>query len=449
MTETYWIIIIAVAVIVTAAVSILIVRGTMGQRLAQAQTLREAAEQRLVEIRREAEQRLAELKDNAEQRLQEEKEENKAGMELLRAEHQRQLEQMRSEHQNQMESQREQLTQQFDLFRDQLRAETQEVLWKRQKELEQENADQMDNIVRPLHENLEKMQKALQESRVDAATKSARFEEQLRAMIERTVSLGDSANALTQAMKSNGKVQGDWGEQILETILENSGLKRGINYEIQQSTSVGEGHSMRPDVIVHCPGGMRDIVIDSKVSLTAYSNYVTASDAATATQYEKENYDSVKKHVDELARKDYGKLDEKNLSQVLMFVPNEGSYILALRHDPALGQWAFNRGVVILTPTNLMLTLELVSALWVNEKKEKNVEQILATANTLYEKFCAFTGDMEAMQSALNKAQAAYDEAARHLSIGPANVFRQIDNLKSLGIKYNKTKTLRELTSES
>lgn len=405
MTEIYWIIIIAVAVIVTAAVSILITRGSMGERLAHANAMKEAAEQRIVELR--------------------------------------------TEHQQQLEAQREQLMQQFDLFRDQLKSETQEVLWHRQKELEKENADQMEDIVRPLHENLEKMQKALLDSRVDAATKSARFEEQLKAMTERTMSLGDAANALTQAMKSNGKVQGDWGEQILETILENSGLQRGINYEVQAATTTEEGRSLRPDVIVHCPGGMRDIVIDSKVSLTAYSNYITAADGESAAQYEKENYDSVRKHVDELARKNYGKLDQKNLQQVLMFVPNEGSYILALRHDPALGQWAFNRGVVILTPTNLMLTLELVSALWVNEKKEKNVEMILATANTLYEKFSSFTGDMEAMRNALNKAQAAYDEAARHLSIGPANVVKQVENLKNLGIKYNKAKTLRELTSES
>jgi len=333
----------------------------------------------------------------------------------------------RQEAQEQMREQRlamqQQQERQMELFRQQLLHETQQLLLQRQEELRSGNRTEMGDIVRPLRESLSEMRL------------------QLHTMTERALRLSDATTALTDAMRSNGKVQGDWGENILETILENSGMQLGVHYETQASQVNEAGQTQRPDVIVHCPGA-RDIIIDSKVSLTAYSSYISAHDKAEADQYEKENYDSLRRHVDELARKDYAKLDQKNLPQVLMFVPNEGSYILALRHDPSLGQKAFNRGVVILTPTNLMLTLELVSALWVNERKEKNVEKILATATTLYEKFCAFSDCFTNIHTSLEKAQGSYTEALRYLTTGKGNVVRQVEGLKELGIKYNKSKAI-------
>lgn len=383
-----------------------------------------------------------EAKDRYEAMMRQVKEENRIALDRMEQQYTDRMKRQAEIHADQLQALRQQQSEQLSAFRLQLENTTHTLLEQRQSELQHSNAQQMTDIVRPLREHLDQMHLELQRSREDSADKSARFEEQLKQMVDRTVNLGDVTQALTQAMKSNGKVQGDWGEHILETILENSGMQRGTHYETQVSVTTETGKVFRPDVVVHCPGGMRDIVIDSKVSLTAYTNYVTASDPAESEQFEKENYASLRKHVEELAAKDYSKLDKRNLPQVLMFVPNEGSYILALRHDPALGQWAFNKGVVILTPTNLMLTLELVCALWVNEKKEKNVEQILSTANTLYEKFCAFTDHMNGIRANLTRANDAYESALRYLTAGPGNVVRQIDKLKALGIKYNKSKNI-------
>lgn len=390
--------------------------------------------------------RLEEQESKHVRQMKELKEEHRMQMDAQKAEAERQLMMMLERQVTINERQLLQLKAQHDeqmkAYKAQVEKTSLQMLDEGRSELQKGNQQQMEAIVKPLQDNLEKMQEALQRTREDSADKSARLEEQLKAMAGKTMDLGNATMALTNAMKSNGKVQGDWGEHVLETILENSGLVKGVNYETQVNAKTESGKNYRPDVVVHCPGGMRDIVIDSKVSLSAYTNYVAAASSEEAEQYEKENYASVRRHVEELAAKGYGKLDPRNLPQVLMFVPNEGSYILALRHDPALGQWAFNKGVVILTPTNLMLTLELVCALWVNERQEKNIERILSTANTLYEKFCSFSEQMSAIRTNLKKTEDSYDSAVKYLTTGQANVVKQVDALRKLGIKYNKAKSI-------
>ena len=405
-------------------------------------TRNEALSSRLAAERADCEADMQRTEQQYAQRMAQQNEQHVAQMTALREQQQEQLAALREQQSAQLTALREQQSVQLTAFRAQLENATRMILEQRQEELQRGNTQQMERIVRPLRENLDRMHEALQKTKEDTADRSARLEEQMKQMADRAMNLGEATQALTSAMMSNGKVQGDWGEHVLETILENSGLVKGINYETQVNAKNDAGQNMRPDVVVHCPGGMRDIIIDSKVSLTAYTNYVSAQDKEHADAYEKENYASLRKHVEELAAKDYSKLDKRNLPQVLMFVPNEGSYILGIRHDAQLGQWAFNKGVVILTPTNLMLTLELVCALWVNEHQEKNVEKILATANTLYEKFCAFSECMAGIQNSLKKATDAYDYAVKYLNEGQANVVRQVDNLRKLGIKYNKAKEI-------
>lgn len=262
-------------------------------------------------------------------------------------------------------------------------------------------------------------------------------------MQEKTQKLGEDAKHLTEALSSNGKVQGDWGEQMLETILQNSGLQEGINYETQISVADENNKQKRPDVIVHCPDG-RDVIIDSKVSLTAYLSYISAKNDEERDAAAKENLKSIKKHIDELVKKDYSKQINNAMptcsaiSTVLMFIPNEGSYVLAMESDKNLANDAFKRGILLLNPTNLMLALNIVSQLWNIQNQEDHCKKIIDHAGVLYEKFCTFTNNFIDVGEKLAGSVDAFTKAKRALNEGPGNIVKRLDELKTLGVNVKK-----------
>jgi len=392
---------------------------------------------RIEEERKEASEELAQAKAEAKELLDRTKSEHFEAQ--LRIE-QRHLEEKRVEQERynaQIKALQDHQAQQLAAFREQLENATRKLLEERQEELEMGNTQQMDSILNPFKEKLAEMKKAFEESQESNHRNSASFEAQMKAMLEGSMRLGTEAQRLTEALRNNGKVQGDWGEQLLATILENSGLREGKEYEVQENVKDKEGNNLRPDVIVHCSDG-RNVIIDSKVSLTGFSNYVNATTEEERQQAERDNLASVKMHIKELADKNYCKLVPNAVPTVLMFIPNEGSYILALQKDQNLANEAFRKGVLLINPTNLMLALTLIYQLWKIEHREEDDKRIVEAATALYEKFCAFADTFEKVGSQLQTAQKSYEAAKSQLNEGRGNIIRRLDALQNMGVTSGK-----------
>lgn len=227
---------------------------------------------------------------------------------------------------------------------------------------------------------------------------------------------------LTNALKGNSKVQGDWGEMILETILDNSNLIRGVHYDTQLNIKDEAGNNLRPDVVLYLPEGKR-IVIDSKVSLTAFVGYVGAEDEATRRQYLASHVASVRQHVVELGRKEYQRLlDSPDF--VIMFIPNEPAFLAALQNDSSIWADAYDKKVIISSPTNLFALLKLVDDLWKRNAQNKNTADIVTYGTKLYEQLVAFTASLEGVGQSLDAARDKYNDAYKRLCTGNDNIVR-------------------------
>lgn len=343
-----------------------------------------------------------------------------------------------------------QLRQNFTAEREALRADFQrfavETVRTESELMQKAGTEQTRHLFAPVHEELERMRKSVQEVRLSGVQQHTALEKAMENMMQQTREIGREAADLTRALRSGGKVQGDWGEQLLESILENSGLRRDEEYIVQASTHDEEGNRLRPDVVVLCPGD-RKIIIDSKVSLTAYATYVAAESEADMQRAAQDNLRSLRRHIDELAGKDYEKLFGGTLSHVLMFVPNEGSYILALRSDPQLGAYAYRKRVLLINPTNLMMSLQLIHNLWQSERQAQGIEEIVRKSSDLYDKFVGFLEKFNRVDSALASARTTFDEARAQLHTGRGNIVRRLEDLKQHGVNPKK-KIPIELTEE-
>ena len=286
----------------------------------------------------------------------------------------------------------------------------------------------------------------IQETYNNEARERFSLKEQIKELVERSESIGAEAKQLTHALRGDSKIQGDWGEMILESILEKSGLEKDREYFIQETLRDEEGHTiqgsdgrkMRPDVIIRYPGGENhQMVIDSKVSLTAYVNYVNAEDADEARLALKQHLVSVRKHIDELAGKSYQDYVGKG-DHVMMFIPNEAAYLAAMQADHALWQYAYEKKVLLLSPTNLIAALKLVADLWQRDKQTRNAIDIAEEGGKLYDKFAGFVEDMEKIGKSLNTTAMAYTDAMKKLKTGNGNLIGRVEKLKVMGVKAKK-----------
>lgn len=326
-------------------------------------------------------------------------------------------------------------------LRTEIELQTKKMLEQRRQELEDGNRTQLDQILNPFNEKLREMREAFIASTSKSQENSASFHNALEMMMRQSQQLGQDAQQLAEALKNKGKVQGDWGEQILANILDNSGLREGIEYEMQDNVKDSSGNNLRPDVIVNCSDG-RKVIIDSKVSLTGFTHYVNATTDEERTAAERENMTSVRNHIKELVDKNYTKLVPGAVPTVLMFIPNEGSYILALQSDHNLASDAFQKhNILIINPTNLMLALQLILLLWQFERKEENDRRIVDAATAMYEKFCTFAETFQRVGDQLQTASKTFDTARGQLCDGRGNLIRQMEGLQNLGVTTTKSVT--------
>ena len=321
-----------------------------------------------------------------------------------------------------------------------------EILQEKSKSFSEMNRERLSEILNPLKERLEGFKKTVEETYNSEARERFSLKEQIKELVERSETIGVEAKQLTQALRGDSKIQGDWGEMILESILEKSGLEKGREYFVQETLRDEGGHTvqsadgrkMRPDVIIRYPGGDdRQMVIDSKVSLTAYVNYVNAENPDDANAALKQHLASVRKHIDELAGKSYQDYVGKG-DHVMMFIPNEAAYLAAMEADHALWQYAYEKRVLLLSPTNLIAALKLVADLWQRDKQTRHAIDIAEEGGKLYDKFAGFVEDMEKIGKALGSANTTYGEAMKKLKTGSGNLIGRVEKLKGMGVKAKK-----------
>lgn len=362
------------------------------------------------------------------------------------AEHERQYAaQLREESDRQWE-------QKLEALRQEMQKMAAEQLAAKQSALQESNRQQMNELLRPVKEQFADFKKSVEESKTlnevnkkelqhtfEATMRLFQQEQQQTVLMlkEQTSKIGSDAANLTKALKGDSKMQGDWGEMVLETILENSGLRKDEEFFIQENTKDENGKNYRPDVIVRFPEG-RSVVIDSKVSLTAYTDALATDDESDRERLLKAHALSVRKHIDELAEKDYSKLVDDAIGFVLMFIPNETSYIAAMKQQPDLSRYAYQKKIIIISPSNLLMALQLAYNLWQYDRQNKNVDKIVKTAADLYDKVATFEDTFTGIGDLITRLSGIYDKAKKQMYDGPGNVMRRVEGLKALGVTPKK-----------
>ena len=300
------------------------------------------------------------------------------------------------------------------------------------------NQKRIGEIIRPFREELERFRQAFDEDKKQQVANKASFDQAITDLGKRALQIGVDAENLAKALKSESKTQGDWGEMVLSNILSAAGLKEGVDFVPQAQEIDAQGDRLIPDVEIRLPNKEK-LLIDSKASVTAYLDYVAAQDEVTRELAVKEHIASVRKHMDELADKDYIKKVRGSQGYILMFIPNEGSYLLAMEHDRKLATDAFRRHVIIVNPTTLLLCLQIVALLRSREAQNENAERISVAAAKMYEKFVGFSDTFSDIGKRIDALTEAYRKANGQLCDGNANVVRQLERLKEMGIVTTKT----------
>ncbi len=314
-----------------------------------------------------------------------------------------------------------------------------EILDEKSKKFTEQNKSNLDEILKPLNERIKDFEKKVQEVYDKEAQQRFSLKEEVKRLAELNQQIGKEASALTQALKGESKTRGSWGEVILESILEKSGLRKNEEYFIQQSFTEDTGKRLQPDVIIHYPGE-RSIIIDSKVSLNAYEKYVSAKTDDEKQTALKQHVRSIETHLTELASKNYQDIDNvKTLDFVIMFMPVEPAYLLAIENKPEIWNMAYEKRILLISPTNLIAVLKMIESLWKQEYQNKNVIEIARQGGELYDKFVGLVDDLIDVGHKLKQTQKSYEASMNKLSTGKGNLVKRAQNLKELGVKTKKT----------
>ncbi|NNJ88527.1 MAG: DNA recombination protein RmuC [Eudoraea sp.] len=302
----------------------------------------------------------------------------------------------------------------------------------------EQNQKNIKNILSPLQEKIQLFEKKVEDSQKENISINSALREQLLNLQNQNIKISKEAENLTKALKGDSKMQGNWGELVLERVLEKSGLEKDREYNVQQSFKKEDGNRVLPDVVINLPDGKK-MIIDSKVSLTDYERFVNA-DEDLQEKYLKDHINSLKKHVDQLSAKKYEDLyDMESPDFVLMFVPIETAFSAAINKDTSLYNNAFEKNIVIVTPSTLLATLRTIDSMWNNEKQQRNAIEIARQAGALYDKFEGFVSDLTKVGKKMDEAKTEYRGAMNKLVEGRGNIIISIEKLKKMGAKAKKS----------
>lgn len=322
---------------------------------------------------------------------------------------------------------------------DQFKNLANEILEEKSKRFAEQNQQNLDTLLKPLQEKLTDFRKQVDDTYQSEARERFALKQEVEKLAGLNLKMTDETRALTNALKGESKTQGDWGELVLETILENSGLRKGEEYLVQDSHTIDDGSRLQPDVVIRLPES-KHLVIDSKVSITAYTRYMQADDDATKTAELNSHVLSIKQHIQGLSAKNYQDLyGVGSIDFVLMFIPIEPAFLAAMRHAPDIYQEALKKNIVMVCPSTLLATVRTVAHLWRQEHQNRNAQEIARQCAVLYDKFVGFVEDLDKVGQRLDQAQVSYGDAIGKLKTGRGNLIRTAENVKKLGVKPNKS----------
>ena len=302
-----------------------------------------------------------------------------------------------------------------------------------------QNKTSINELLNPLKERIQSFEKKVEESSFKSGQWNATLKQQIESLSKLNEKINQEAENLTRALKGDTKAQGNWGEFILESILEKSGLVKDREYFVQESKTDDTGRRYQPDVIVKLPDD-KQLIIDSKVSLVAYERYVTAEDDVERAAELKMHIQSVRKHVRQLSEKEYQNLEGiDSLDFVLLFIPIEPAFSLAVQYDPGLFAEAYERNIVVVSPTTLIATLRTIANIWKNEHQNQHALEIAKQSGNLYDKFVGFSNDLIKVGKAMDTAKGSYEDAMNKLSTGSGNLVGRVEKIKKLGAKASKS----------
>ena len=337
-----------------------------------------------------------------------------------------------------LEDQKLQLQELQEQFRTEFKNLANEILEEKSKKFTEQNKEKLDQLLKPLGEKISEFQKRVEETHKEDLKGRSALDQHLKMLQEMNQKMSEEAKNLTKALKGDSKKQGNWGEVILQRILEKSGLRKGSEYETQESTTTEDGRRLQPDVIVKLPDEKR-LIIDSKVSLVAYEKYSSTDDLDVQTNFLKQHIQSLRGHVRSLSNKNYEQIHGfKSPDFVLMFIPVEPAFGLAMQNDPDLYNEAFEKNIIIVSPTTLLATLSTIENVWKQEYQNQNAMEIAKRGGLLYDKFVGFVENLEDVGKRIRQTNDSYNTAMKQLSTGAGNLVGQAEKLRDLGANASK-----------
>ena len=336
------------------------------------------------------------------------------------------------EHKQEVEQLQEKFTKEFENLAN-------KILEEKTNKFTEQNKENLKNILSPLQDKIQLFEKKVEDTHKESIDYHAALRQQILGLSEMNAQMSKETLNLTKALKGDSKMQGNWGELILERVLEKSGLEKGREYEVQQSFVNEDGNRVFPDVVINLPDGKK-MIVDSKVSLTAYEKYSNEEDDLLKNSYLKEHINSIKRHVEQLSDKNYHDLYQmESPNFVLLFIPIESAFALALNEDISLYSKAFEKNIIIVTPSTLLATLRTIDSMWTNQKQQENALEIARQAGALYDKFEGFVADLVRIGKKMDEAKVEYQGAMNKLVDGKGNLITSVEKLKKMGAKAKKS----------
>jgi len=313
------------------------------------------------------------------------------------------------------------------------------ILEEKTNKFTEQNKENMKNILSPLQDKIHLFEKKVEDTHKESIDYHAALRQQILGLREMNEQMSKETLNLTKALKGDSKMQGNWGELVLERVLEKSGLEKDREYFVQQSHTNNDGQRVFPDVVINLPDGKK-MVVDSKVSLTAYEKYINEEEELLRNAFLKEHVNSIRRHVEQLGEKNYHDLYQiESPDFVLLFIPIEPAFAIALNEDTALYNKAFERNIVIVTPSTLLATLRTIDSMWANQKQQENAYEIARQAGALYDKFEGFVSDLVKVGNKIKDSKTEYDNAMNKLVDGKGNLITSVERLKKMGAKAKKS----------